>query len=431
MSAQWVCGPHTIDLSMPILMGIVNVTPDSFSDGGSYDNVYKALERAQQLIADGAIIIDVGGESTRPGSAQVSAEDEIDRVVPVIKALSKRGVIVSVDTRHASVAQAAVDAGAVIINDIEGFRNPAMVAVAVATSTGLVVMHMAGTPETMQQNPQYEDVVAEVSTYLCGQATMLERAGVAPNRICLDSGFGFGKTYEHNLLLLAGQNRIAAIGYPVLIGVSRKAMIGRLSGITTPAQRDVASAQVALDLCLRGALVVRAHEVALTERLLHDARTNEPPTTVAYIALGSNLGDTATNIKSAIALIAKIPATRVIAQSSNYTSEPAYVTDQPLFTNAVISVETELGLYALFAELQAIEFLMGRVKEIDKGPRNIDVDLIAFGAETSNTPELMVPHPLAQERDFVVTPLREIAPDYVFPDGVPVAKCTPTMGRIV
>jgi len=265
----WRCGRFTLPLGRVHVMGILNVTPDSFSDGGSHLSVDAALEGARRLRAEGAGIIDIGGESTRPGSDAVSVEEELERVVPVVRALvMELDVPVSVDTRRAEVAAESVAAGASIINDVSGFRDPAMVEVAATTDAGLVVMHMLGEPKTMQREPHYDDVVAEVCAYLAEQARMLERAGVAPERIALDPGLGFGKTTAHNLELLRGLETLVALGYPVLIGASRKRFIGEVTGVDVPAERVQGSVAVASWSALLGADVVRVHDVAPTREAL-------------------------------------------------------------------------------------------------------------------------------------------------------------------
>lgn len=407
MSKIWHCGRFDIDTSVPQIMGIVNVTPDSFSDGGKYATQEKAIAHARELIAQGATIIDIGGESTRPGSVAPSLQEEINRVVPVIEGLQDCGAPLAVDTRHAAVARAAVEAGVDIINDIAGFRDSDMVQVAVDSDTGLVVMHMQGTPENMQQNPLYDDVAREIRTYLRSRAQELVRFGVDKERISLDPGFGFGKTYEHNLMLMAGVKRIVDLGYPVLIGISRKTFIGKLTGAEVPADRDDASAQLAVDLYYRGCSTMRVHNVVQTKRELERVSKTRHE---AFIALGSNIGDKIQNLKSALDHISHIPKTVIMGCSHAYESEPAYEINQDTFANAVIKVETMLSPFALFAELQTIEHLMGRVKQSHNGPRSIDVDLLTFDSAIINEPTLVVPHPRIAERDFVVTPMLEIAP---------------------
>jgi dihydropteroate synthase len=266
----WRCGRHVLDLRRPLVMGILNVTPDSFSDGGLYADRGKAIEHGMAMARAGADIIDVGGESTRPGALDVAAAEEISRVCTVIGALAlDLDIPLSVDTRHAGVAEAALAAGATIINDISGFRDREMVDLAAESDAGLVVMHMLGEPATMQDSPAYADVVAEVSEYLLGQATLLEQAGVAANRIALDPGIGFGKTSAHNLELQRRLPEIASLGYPVLIGASRKRFIGELTGQSTPTYRKFGSIAAALWAASHGADIVRVHDVKQTIEALH------------------------------------------------------------------------------------------------------------------------------------------------------------------
>jgi dihydropteroate synthase len=243
-------------------MGIVNVTPDSFSDGGRFLDVDAAVAHALALVADGAELVDVGGESTRPGAAPVPVAVEMERVLPVIRRLvDETHVPISIDTRKARVARAAVDAGAEIINDVTGFEgDPQMVGVAVATGAGLCVMHMQGTPETMQQQPKYKDVVAEVHGYLENRCNALVAAGVAVERVCIDPGIGFGKTFEHNLALLENCHSLHALGCPLLVGPSRKSFLGRLLGDDL-ADRTQATVGVALGLAAQGVQVLRVHDV--------------------------------------------------------------------------------------------------------------------------------------------------------------------------
>jgi dihydropteroate synthase len=249
-------------------MGVVNVTPDSFSDGGAHDTAEAAIMWGMRLIGDGAAILDVGGESTRPGAAEITVAEEAGRVLPVFRALAKMPVPLSVDTRHPDVAGLCLDAGASIVNDVSGFRDPGMVAFLVESDAGAVVMHMLGEPATMQDAPHYDDVVAEVVGFLGKRAAELVDAGVAPERIAVDPGIGFGKTLEHNLELLARLDEIAVLGYPVVIGASRKRFIGALTGVEVPAERVAGSLGAALAAAERGAAVIRAHDVAETVQAL-------------------------------------------------------------------------------------------------------------------------------------------------------------------
>ncbi|MDN3986836.1 dihydropteroate synthase [Zwartia vadi] len=268
MAERWTCGRFEFELKRPILMGIVNVTPDSFSDGGQHARTESAIRHAHTLIQEGAEILDIGGESTRPGALPVSVQDELTRVMPVIKALLHSGVAISVDTCKPEVMQAALDVGADIINDVTGMRDEAAQRiVARHGQCGICVMHMQGEPRTMQQHPHYNDVVLDIKTELLQQARILEAQGVAAARISLDPGFGFGKTVEQNYRLLANLNVIANAGYPVVLGVSRKSMIGAVTGRPVD-QRICGSIAAALAGTLRGARVLRVHDVRETRDAL-------------------------------------------------------------------------------------------------------------------------------------------------------------------
>jgi dihydropteroate synthase len=247
-------------------MGIVNVTPDSFSDGGCFFDPVAAIDHALALAADGADILDIGGESTRPGAPAVSESDELARVLPVVEGLVKRTAVpLSVDTTKAAVARQCLDAGAAIVNDVTGLTaDAAMPAVVAAAGAGVVVMHMQGTPQTMQRNPTYGDVVAEVAGYLEARLHALAAVGIPPQAVCLDPGIGFGKTLDHNLELLAHLDAIARLGRPVCLGVSRKGFIGTLCG-REPADRGAGSLAVACVAAARAtAHVLRVHDVAAT-----------------------------------------------------------------------------------------------------------------------------------------------------------------------
>jgi len=242
-------------------MGVVNVTPDSFSDGGHYKGAREAIEHGLRLIGEGADLIDVGGESTRPGADPVPTEEELRRVLPVVEGLAAAGVLVSIDTSKASVAISAVQAGAVIVNDVTALGDPDMAAVVADQEAGLVVMHMQGNPRTMQAEPRYDDVVAEVSGFLVERAAVAEAAGVERRSIAIDPGIGFGKTIDHNLALLRDLGVLADLGYPLLVGTSRKTFLGKVTGRTSPEDLDLASA-VSVALAIeRGADILRVHNV--------------------------------------------------------------------------------------------------------------------------------------------------------------------------
>lgn len=263
---SWRLRTRALPLASPLLMGIVNATPDSFSDGGLFGSPQEAVDHARQLVADGADLVDVGGESTRPGASPVSVDEELDRVIPIVEALNDEGVIVSIDTSKPTVAVEALKAGAEIVNDVTGFRDLAMREVAVEWQPGVVIMHMAGTPRTMQDNPDYTDVLAEVGGYLIAQAGLLEAAGLSPDRICIDPGLGFGKTTEHNLELLSGTGVLAGLGYPLMVGASRKRFISALLGVESLEERDFATAVLSAVVTHLGANVLRVHNVRLSRQ---------------------------------------------------------------------------------------------------------------------------------------------------------------------
>ena len=263
----WHCRHHRFALThRPLVMGIVNVTPDSFSDGGQFVAPQMAIDYGLKLIAEGADILDVGGESTRPGATPVTEADELRRVIPVIEGLIRqnKNVVISVDTMKPKVARAAYDAGAATINDVSGFRDPAMIRMATETDAGLVVMHMPGTPQTMNDNPLYLDIVAEVRDYLQHQVNTLIEAGVEPTRIAIDPGIGFGKFTDHSLTLLANLDALQVIGRPLCLGVSRKGFIGKITGHDTPDRMAGSLAVGCFALAVNSAQILRVHDVAAT-----------------------------------------------------------------------------------------------------------------------------------------------------------------------
>ena len=263
-----ICG---LDLSRPRIMGILNVTPDSFSDGGTLDNVEAAVARGRAMAADGADILDIGGESTRPGAVDVAVEDEIARVVPVIEGLRAAGVTtpVSIDTRKAAVADAALAAGADMVNDVTALRyDPDMGAVVAQAGCDVCLMHSKGDPATMQNAPAYENVTEEVLDHLRAAVDRARAAGIADDRIVVDPGIGFGKTQDHNLTLLRDLARFGELGFPVLLGASRKRFIGAITGIEVARDRLAGSLAVALHGVALGAHILRVHDVAETWQAL-------------------------------------------------------------------------------------------------------------------------------------------------------------------
>ncbi|NND01168.1 MAG: dihydropteroate synthase [Acidimicrobiia bacterium] len=257
-------------------MGVLNVTPDSFSDGGVNSDTSAAVDRGLAMVADGADIIDVGGESTRPGADPVGVGEELERVVPVVAALAAAGNVVSVDTMKPQVASAAVAAGAEIINDVSGLRSSTMMEVAAATGAGVVIMHMRGEPRTMQADTVYGDVVGDVRQYLADQAASAVAAGIDPNRVAVDPGIGFGKSHLQNLELLNRSSDFISLGFPVLIGASRKGFLGTVLAAagreTVAAERDAATSATVAAAIIAGAAVIRVHDVARAHEV---ARTTD------------------------------------------------------------------------------------------------------------------------------------------------------------
>ena len=263
-----------------LVMGIVNVTPDSFSDGAMFASADDAVAHGARLVDEGADLVDVGGESTRPGSDPIEADEELLRVVPVIEGLVKArpGTPLSVDTRKPEVASAALDAGASVVNDIAGGRNSALLETVSRTGAGVVLMHMLGEPKTMQDDPRYDDVVAEVHEFLRERIEAAVFAGIPEERICIDPGIGFGKTVDHNLALLRAVPALRLLGAAVMVGASRKGFIGTLTGVEDPAARLEGSLAVAVLAAAHGADLVRVHDVEATVRALKvaDAVVREP-----------------------------------------------------------------------------------------------------------------------------------------------------------
>lgn len=271
------CAGHPLRLDRPVVMGVLNVTPDSFSDGGRHAGTESALAHARGMVASGAGIIDVGGESTRPGAEPVPLQEELDRVIPVLERLRRDlDVVLSIDTSKPAVMQAALDAGAGMINDVNGLRAPGAMEVVASGTAAVCVMHMQGRPRSMQERPHYVDVVAEVADFLVAQADALESRGVARERIVLDPGLGFGKTLEHNLALFRSLRGLAALGYPLLVGVSRKSMIGSLLGGRPVAERLAGSVTAAVLAARAGARILRVHDVRETVDALMIQHALEP-----------------------------------------------------------------------------------------------------------------------------------------------------------
>jgi dihydropteroate synthase len=268
------CGKFQLDLTMPRVMGIVNVTPDSFSDGGKYAATNLAVEHALKLVEEGASILDIGGESTRPNATPVSLQEELDRVIPVIEALIKQfkqdkqiNIPVSIDTYKPAVMQVAIAAGASMVNDVRALQEDGALEIVANSNVGVCLMHMQGTPQTMQQNPQYNNVVKDVKAFLEARLQASINAGCRASQIVLDPGFGFGKTREHNITLIRELNSFAELGQPLLVGLSRKSVLGQVTGNDVDA-RLYASVAASVIAAQKGAKILRVHDVKATVEAL-------------------------------------------------------------------------------------------------------------------------------------------------------------------
>ena len=264
VNIRWQCRDRILDLAEPVVMGVLNVTPDSFSDGGRFSDPQAALAHARAMLAAGAAIIDVGGESTRPGARPAGVDEEISRVVPVVEALRRdSAVFISIDTSKPEVMRAAVTAGADIINDVRALAEPGAIEAAAMSGAGICLMHMQGEPRTMQDAPHYDDVVAEVGSFLAARIRACREAGVDVARLAIDPGFGFGKRTVHNLTLLEGLANFESLGVPIAVGLSRKSMLAKLTGRAVD-ERLAGSVALAAIAVLIGARIGRAHDVAAT-----------------------------------------------------------------------------------------------------------------------------------------------------------------------
>ena len=538
-SKVWRCGKYELKFDRPRIMGVLNVTPDSFSDGGEHLDTDAAIAHGLKMLDDGADIIDVGGESTGPGFTPVDPDTEARRVLPVVQALAKAGAVVSIDTRHVEVAKAAVRVGASIVNDVTGFTDPRMVDFVKESDCGLVVMHagevadverprthtevqldtsaaafmaqkareaeeaaralgatgkskraakaklISGMVQPLQPQlpfdapapaadaeqaapapgasaavafdatdadavsasvedapssddlasvmarsgatayngsrsaqlrrftlPDSAPIMRRVMGFLSDQARALIHAGVARERICLDPGSGFGKKANEDIVIQRELGKIASLGYPTLCAVSRKRLVGAISGVASARERDIATFGVCLGAIEQGANIVRVHNVAGFAQFLNGFwAIARPQPRRAYVALGSNEGDRLENIRTARDLIAQIPMTCVSSCSRIYESEPAYETDQDAFANAVIEIKTELAPLILLDELGKVELQLGRDrsgKAKANGPRPIDCDLLWMDNEIHGGNKLRLPHPGLGERDFVLVPLEDL-----------------------
>ena len=466
--ATWHCGSHEISLARPRIMGILNVTPDSFSDGGRNLDTKAAIARGLQMLDEGADIIDVGGESTRPGHTPVSSQEEAERVIPVVRALVEEGAVVSVDTRHADVARVCTRLGAAIVNDVTGFTDPEMVQVAADTSCGCIIMHWnhdglgtraprrqvmldesrpAGSalqrPVTSQRRftlPEEAPIMRQVMGFLGDQARTLMRAGVSHDRICLDPGAGFDKLADEDVVIQRATRSMVSMGYPLVCAVSRKRFVGAVSGVANAAARDAATAGICIAAIESGAKILRVHDVAGVSQAINaywavshrDARQG-------FVSLGSNVGNRVANLARAAQLIDEIPLTCVVSVSHAYETEPAYGIATPV-ANAVAEIRTELHPLVLMDKLIEVEDALGRMREKNRdprkpgsGPRIIDCDLIWVEGERHAGRRLCLPHPRVGERDYVIVPMEDLmhAPERFFAHaGVEVVPRDERVGHV-
>ena len=456
--ATWHCGTHEISLARPRIMGILNVTPDSFSDGGKNFDAKAAIARGLEMLDEGADIIDVGGESTRPGHTPVSPKEELERVVPVVRALAAAGAVVSIDTRHAEVARMCVRLGAAIINDVSGFTDPEMVDVAADTSCGCIIMHWnqggLGTraprrqvsldesrptgsalprPVLSQRRftlPEEAPIMRQIMGFLGDQARTLMRAGVSRDRICMDPGAGFDRYADEDVVIQRSTRSMVSMGYPLVCAVSRKRFTGAVSGVEDAALRDAATAGMCISAIENGARILRVHDVAGVSQAVNAywAVSHKDPRQ-GFVSLGSNVGSRVGNISRAVQLIDEIPLTCVVSVSHAYETEPAYGIATPV-ANAVAEIRTELHPLVLMGKLLEVENKLGRIREKEEaekgadtekdagsgritkkpgtGPRTIDCDLVWVEGERHAGSRLTLPHPRLGERDYVIVPMEDL-----------------------
>jgi dihydropteroate synthase len=412
-------------------MGVVNVTPDSFSDGGTWFGADAAIAHGLELAAQGADIVDVGGESTRPGAQRVDADEELRRIAPVVTALVQEKLHVSIDTMRASVAEYALNAGVHLVNDVSGgLADPDMPRLVAQAGLPYVVMHWRGHSDDMYARAVYRDVVREVREELARRVDQVMKAGVEADCVVLDPGLGFGKRPEHNWPLLVSLPELAVLDgrtFPVLVGASRKGFIGKLLAgqdkqpRSFPGSDDATVALTAL-AATNGAWCVRVHKVPpnadavrVAAAWRHAAAQTGKHDVV--LALGANIGDRLGALKAAVAAIGRLPDTEVTRVSPVYQTAPVGGPEQPDYLNAVLAARTGLRPRDLLSRLHEIEAGHGRVREVRFGPRTLDIDIVTYAGEVSDDPVLTLPHPRARERAFVLAPWLDIDPEAVLPGG--------------
>ncbi len=419
----------------PQLMGILNVTPNSFSDGGRHSDLAAAVARAKAMVADGAAIVDVGGESTRPGHVPVPEDEELRRVVPALEALAAAlDAPISIDTSKAKVAREAARLGACVINDVWGLqRDPGMADAVAETGSAVVIMH------NREEKDPAIDILDDVERFFERSLNLAAGAGVPFSRILLDPGIGFGKTRQQNHACIWNLDRFRRLGAPILVGLSRKSFIGGI--IDAEVDRRLPGTLAADTIALmRGASVLRVHDVlenraALAVFLALQAAAAPPPVAESMpggkarivLALGGNVGDKAKSLRRALRAIASEPGIELSAVSRLYRTAPWGKTDQDWFVNACALGRTNLKPEALLERVKRLEVELGREATERWGPRVIDIDLIAYDEVTLKTERLTLPHPELFNRAFVLVPLAEIAPDLVIA-GVRVGDAAVRLG---
>jgi dihydropteroate synthase len=419
----------------PQLMGILNVTPDSFSDGGRHSDLAAAVARAKAMVAEGAAIVDVGGESTRPGHVPVSEDEELRRVVPALEALgAELDMAVSVDTSKSRVAREAARLGACVINDVWGLqRDPGMADAVAETGSAVVIMH------NREEKDPAIDILDDVERFFERSLNLAARAGVPFSRILLDPGVGFGKTRQQNHACIWNLDRFRSLGAPILVGLSRKSFIGGIidAEIDRRLPGTLAADTIAL---MRGASVLRVHDVtenraALAVFMALEAAAAPPLATAPkddakariVLALGGNVGDKVQSVRRALRAIAAEPGVELTAVSRLYRTPPWGKTDQDWFVNACALGRTSLEPEALLERVKRLEVELGREPTERWGPRVIDIDLIAYDEVALKTERLTLPHPELFNRAFVLVPLTEIAPDLVI-GGVRIGEAAARLG---
>ncbi|MBI3032887.1 dihydropteroate synthase [Candidatus Woesearchaeota archaeon] len=394
-----------------MIIGILNATHDSFYDGNKYLVLEKAIQHAEKMIQESADIIDIGGESTRPGSEAVSEEEELNRVIPVIKTLREKypQFPISIDSCKPRVIEQALQAGATIINDITGLQNGDVCMLAAKYQVPVIMMHMQGTPKNMQQNPQYKDVVKDIVDFFKQQIANAEKYGI--KEIIVDPGIGFGKTLKHNLEILNRLNEFKQLGKPLLIGASRKSFINMIQ--PTPVEDRLEGTLAAHAVAvMHGANIVRVHDVKEHKKMLAvlDAIKNNKKN-IIFLGLGTNLGNKKENLARALELLKEKLIIEKI--SSIYESKPYGFGKQDNFYNQVIKGTTTLSPYELLYFVKCIEEIMGRKVTFKHGPRIIDIDILLYNDEIITIDDLIIPHPQLEKRDFVLIPLLEIEPTLI------------------